>query len=69
MVDVAGRLVPRFKLHVGEALLVDNYRLLHGRDRYFDLQRRMYRVWCWTRNPIGLPSHLQQAGFGASKTP
>ena len=61
MVDVAGRLVPRFKLHVGEALLVDNYRLLHGRDRYFDLHRRMFRVWFWTRNSIGLPSHLQQA--------
>ena len=61
MVDHAGRSVPRFKLHAGEALLVDNYRLLHGRDRYYDLNRKIFRVWFWTEGSIGLPSHLDQA--------
>ena len=37
----AGRSVPRFKLHAGEALLVDNYRLLHGRGRYYDLTAQL----------------------------
>jgi hypothetical protein len=41
-------ITPRFKLQRGQALVMDNYRMFHGRDDYFDPARRMWRVWCWT---------------------
>jgi hypothetical protein len=29
-------------------VLVDNFRLLHGRDPYQDLRRKLWRLWLWT---------------------
>ena len=40
---------PKFKLTPGQAVVVDNYRMLHGRLAYQDLDRLMWRVWIWTR--------------------
>ena len=54
-VDAAGVSAPRFKLGPGEALIVDNYRVLHGRDGYSDLNRMMWRVWIWTEEAMGTP--------------
>ena len=52
---------PRFKLGPGQALVIDNYRMLHGRDAYTDLGRLMWRVWVWTSaskaGPPDLPLH------------
>jgi len=52
---------PRFKLAPGQALVIDNYRMLHGRDAYSDLGRLLWRVWVWTRaskaGPPDLPLH------------
>jgi gamma-butyrobetaine dioxygenase len=46
---------PRFKLAPGDAVIIDNYRMLHGRDAYADLRRHMWRVWCWTDRCRGVP--------------
>ena len=52
-VDRAAEEAPRFKLNAGDALVVDNYRLLHGREAYTDLTRLMWRVWIWSSDSIG----------------
>jgi len=59
-----------FKLSRGEALVVDNYRVLHGRAPYqpptpqqsdpgagdaSNDERRLWRVWSWTSAGTGLP--------------
>ena len=47
---------PKFKLEPGQAVVVDNYRMLHGRLAYTDLDRLMWRVWIWTqRSKSGAP--------------
>ena len=45
-------ITPRFKLQRGQALVMDNYRMFHGRDDYSDPARRMWRVWCWTEERL-----------------
>ena len=47
-VDAATDQVEHFKIDSGEAVIVDNYRLFHGREPYDDVRRRMWRVWTWT---------------------
>lgn len=39
--------LPRFRIEPGEALCVDNYRVLHGRAPYTG-ERFLWRVWAWT---------------------
>ena len=60
-IDRAAQAAPRFKLRPGQALVVDNYRLFHGRNAYADLGRMMWRVWIWTRDshsgPPDMPLH------------
>jgi hypothetical protein len=53
--QVQGKAAPRFHLQQGEALIVDNWKLLHGRDRYFDKRRSLWRVWFWTEDSAGVP--------------
>ena len=53
--QVQGKAAPRFHLQQGEALIVDNWKLLHGRDRYFDKRRSLWRVWLWTEVSAGVP--------------
>ena len=51
----------RFKLRRGEALLIDNFRMLHAREGYGGLrERKVWRVWCWTDESQGLPEGLPQ---------
>jgi alpha-ketoglutarate-dependent taurine dioxygenase len=47
---------PRFKLAPGEVVIVDNYRVLHGREPYGDAARLMWRVWMWTDTAHGVPA-------------
>jgi len=69
-----------FSLAAGEALVIDNYRMLHGRLPYLpaseekvsETERRFWRVWSWTSEGSGLPpdgagsSHpLNDKVFGA----
>ncbi len=48
----------RPKLSAGEAVVVDNYRMLHGREPYVDLERLMWRVWIWTDTCVGVPDGM-----------
>lgn len=47
---------PRFRLEPGDVAIIDNYRVLHGREPYTDLRRLMWRVWVWTDASNGVPS-------------
>ncbi len=48
----------RPKLRAGEAVLVDNYRMFHGREAYADLERLMWRVWIWSDEAKGVPEGM-----------
>lgn len=47
---------PRFKLLPGEAAIIDNYRVMHGREAYSDAGRLMWRVWLWSSSALGVPA-------------
>lgn len=49
---------PRFVLQAGEALCLDNYRMLHGRSGFDDLDRQLWRIWAWTTESLGVPDGL-----------
>lgn len=44
----ADNAAPRFTLLRGHALIIDNYRMLHGRER-FSGPRKIWRVWFWSK--------------------
>jgi alpha-ketoglutarate-dependent taurine dioxygenase len=54
----ASREAPRFVLQAGEALCIDNYRMLHGRSGFDDLERSLWRIWAWTSESLGVPEGL-----------
>lgn len=45
----------------GEALLVDNHRMLHGRRAFSDPERRFTRVLAWLREPLAVRGDLLEA--------
>jgi gamma-butyrobetaine dioxygenase len=47
--------VPRARIEAGEALCIDNYRVLHGRGP-FEGERFLWRIWAWTPRSNGTPS-------------
>lgn len=57
-VNAAMQHAPLFKLAPGQAVAVDNYRLLHGRLPYTDMGRLMWRVWLWTEDSLAGPPDL-----------
>lgn len=63
-VQLEASLAPRFRVEPGEALLLDNFRLLHGREGYSGgvCERRVWRVWCWTDGGNGFPEGLPVVG-------
>jgi alpha-ketoglutarate-dependent taurine dioxygenase len=55
----ASLLAPKFALQPGEAMCLDNYRMLHGRTGFDDLERTLYRIWAWTREAyLGAPEGM-----------
>lgn len=56
----------RFSVPEGSALLVDNYRVLHGREGYrsqgYDTDRKVWRIWAWTDRSYGLPEGMAEVG-------
>ncbi len=58
MTTAASLAAPRFRLAAGEALCLDNYRMLHGRTGFDDLERSLWRIWAWTSESLGAPSGL-----------
>ncbi len=55
-IDRASKLAPQFKLLPGQVVIVDNYRLMHGRSPYEDLSRMLWRVWVWTDDCLDVPN-------------
>jgi len=50
----------RFRVESKEALIFDNWRVMHGREPYTDLDRQLWRVWCWTdRGPATVPGEAR----------
>lgn len=47
---------PRFRLEVGQLLCIDNYRMLHGREAYVDVERRVVSIWAWTTGAVRIPA-------------
>ncbi|MEZ5230783.1 MAG: TauD/TfdA family dioxygenase [Acidimicrobiales bacterium] len=57
LLDAAAERVEHPKLRNGEALIIDNYRVLHGREPYEDQRRTLWRLWLWTEDSAyGAPS-------------
>ncbi len=54
-VEHAARLAPSFRVEAGEAVIVDNRRMLHGREQYLDPNRSLWRVWVWTPASLSVP--------------
>jgi gamma-butyrobetaine dioxygenase len=55
LLGALGTVAPRFTLHPGEVLCIDNYRMLHGRGPFAG-ERVLWRIWAWTPESNGLPS-------------
>lgn len=49
---------PKCLLRAGEAICLDNYRMMHGRTGFDDLDRTLWRIWAWTREGMGVPDGL-----------
>ena len=54
-VEAAASRAPSVRVESGEAVIVDNRRVLHGRDTYRDPNRSLWRVWVWTARSLGVP--------------
>ena len=37
-------------------ICIDNYRMLHGRDAYVDVERMVVSIWGWTTTPSPSPT-------------
>ena len=44
------------KVRHGEALCLDNYRVMHARRPYEDTDRELFVSWAWTADALSLPS-------------
>lgn len=58
LIDDLSLFCPRFKLDSGQAVVIDNYRLFHGRESYSDISRCMWRLWVWTTAAQGVPEGM-----------
>jgi gamma-butyrobetaine dioxygenase len=58
LIDDVSLFAPRFKLEPGDAVVIDNYRVFHGREPYSDMARKLWRVWMWTTAGQGVPDGM-----------
>ena len=49
---------PRFTLQPGETICLDNYRMLHGRTGFDDVERALWRIWAWTTEAPAVPEGM-----------
>mmetsp|Transcript_56253 Transcript_56253/g.136371 ORF Transcript_56253/g.136371 Transcript_56253/m.136371 type:complete len:367 (+) Transcript_56253:122-1222(+) len=56
-IEEESKVAKRFTLKKGQAMVVDNFRMLHAREAFKGQEsvRRMWRVWTWTTASFGLP--------------
>lgn len=58
-VQEEAKVAPRFRVQRGEALIVDNFRMLHARESYSGTtERRLWRIWVWTQESLGIPEGM-----------
>lgn len=58
-VQEEGDLASRFRIASGEALIIDNFRMLHARDGFEGTQeRKLWRIWVWTDESLGIPEGI-----------
>ena len=58
-VQEEAKAAPRFRVQRGEALIVDNFRMLHAREKYAGAtERRLWRIWVWTQESMGIPEGM-----------
>lgn len=50
---LSGAAVQRVRIEPHQALLVDNHRMLHGRDAFTDPRRELLRTLAWLPEPLG----------------
>lgn len=62
--------VRRFTLEAGDLCVIDNYRVMHGREP-FEGERAMWRVWVWTDEGNGVPAGALHSDtrYAATGTP
>jgi alpha-ketoglutarate-dependent taurine dioxygenase len=65
-IDRVSASAPRFKLTPGDAVCMDNFRMMHGREPYADPNRLLYRVWVWTTAGLPVPPSLEVSNPPAS---
>lgn len=53
--DAAAATAPRFTLLANQTLVIDNYRMMHGREPFEGNTRKLWRNWMWTTAGSGLP--------------
>ena len=53
---------PRFLLHPGDLLCLDNYRVFHGRETYSGFDRLLHKLWAWSEWSFGIPDRDGPAG-------
>jgi hypothetical protein len=54
----ASQRAPRFVLQPGETICLDNYRMLHGRTGFDDMERALWRIWAWTTEALAVPEGM-----------
>jgi gamma-butyrobetaine dioxygenase len=47
-----------FRLETEQIVVIDNYRLLHGRRAYVNPECRITSVWAWSNRAVGVPLEL-----------
>jgi gamma-butyrobetaine dioxygenase len=62
---LAGGSIERHRLGAGEALVVHNHRVLHGRASFDDTSRELVRLLIWLVSPLPAPAWLERAVEGA----
>jgi gamma-butyrobetaine dioxygenase len=58
MAHEASLQAPRFTLQPGETICLDNYRMLHGRTGFDDIERTLWRIWAWTTEALHVPDGM-----------
>lgn len=55
LTEKAARTAPRFPLHPGDLLCLDNYRVFHSREPHAGHDQILHKLWAWTDMAFGLP--------------
>jgi len=69
LTEEAARSAPRFLLHPGDLLCLDNYRVFHSLEPYTGYDRILHTLWAWSDMAFGLPYPIDLALPAAPTSP